>query len=229
MRPTTREDASVAVRVPVGRIDLSADVVRPDRACGLVIFAHGSGSSRHSPRNRRVAEFLNQSAIGTMLIDLLTAGEEAVDRRTGELRFDISLLGQRLVAITDWVCRQPFLSNLGIGYFGASTGAAAALVAAAERPAVVQAVVSRGGRPDLAGEALRRVLAPTLFVVGGNDPVVLDLNCLAMAALPRQTDHSIRVIPGASHLFEESGTLDQAASLARDWFRDHLQPVPRRA
>ena len=151
------------MKVPVGRIDLAADVVLPDQAYGLVIFAHGTGSSRHSPRNRQVAEVLNQSAIGTMLIDLLTAGEEAVDRRTGELRFDISLLGQRLVAITDWACRQPHLTRLGVGYFGASTGAAAALVAAAERSAIVQAVVSRGGRPDLAGEALRRVLAPVSY------------------------------------------------------------------
>lgn len=222
MRQAASELQRVAVKVPVGRIELAADVVLPDQACGLVIFAHGSGSSRHSPRNRQVAEFLNQSAIGTMLIDLLTAGEEAVDRRTAELRFDISLLGQRLTAITDWVCQQASLNKLGVAYFGASTGAAAALVAAAERPSIVQAVVSRGGRPDLAGEALRRVLAPTLFIVGGNDPVVLDLNCVAMATLPRQTDHRIQVIPGASHLFEEPGALNQAATLARDWFRDHL-------
>ncbi len=215
------------MKVPAGRIDLAADVVLPDLACGLVIFAHGSGSSRHSPRNRYVADLLNQAAIGTMLIDLLTAGEEAVDRRTAELRFDIGLLGQRLTVITDWVCQQALLTKLGIGYFGASTGAAAALVAAAERATIVQAVVSRGGRPDLAGEALRRVLAPTLFIVGGNDSMVLDLNCLAMAALPRQTDHKIEVVSGASHLFEESNTLHQAATLAKDWFRDHLQSTPR--
>lgn len=227
MRPAIQDVTRVAVKVPIGRFDLAADVMVPAQACGLVIFAHGSGSSRHSPRNRRVAELLNQSAIGTLLIDLLTAGEEAVDRRTAGLRFDISLLSQRLVVITDWVCRQPFGAELGIGYFGASTGAAAALVAAAERPAIVQAVVSRGGRPDLAGEALKRVLAPTLFIVGGNDPVVLDLNCLAMAALPHQTDNRIQLIPGASHLFEESGTLDQAAALARNWFRNHLRPTAR--
>jgi len=224
MRPATAVVEHVALNVPVGRIDLAADLALPDQACGLVIFAHGSGSSRHSPRNQYVADLLNQSAIGTLLIDLLTAGEEAVDRRTAELRFDIGLLSERLIAITDWVYQQPLLNQLGIGYFGASTGAAAALVAAAERPAA-KAVVSRGGRPDLAGEALRRVVAPTLFIVGGHDPVVLDLNCQAIAELPPQTEHKIEVIPGASHLFEESGTLQQAAGLARAWFRDHLQPA----
>ena len=213
------------MNVPVGRIDLAADIVLPDRARGLVIFAHGSGSSRRSPRNRYVADVLNQSAIGTLLIDLLTAGEEAVDRRTAGMRFDIGLLARRLIAITDWVYQQPRLNQLGVGYFGASTGAAAALVGAAERPSIIQALVSRGGRPDLAGEALRRVLAPALFIVGGNDPVVLDLNCSAIAALPLQTEHKIEVIAGASHLFQESGTLNQAAALARDWFRDHLKPA----
>lgn len=213
----------VATIVPVGRIELVADVSLPDRAKGLVLFAHGSGSSRLSPRNRHVADVLNRGTIGTILIDLLTEEEEAVDLQTAELRFDIALLGHRLAAITDWIGLQPGLKNLGLGYFGASTGAAAALVAAAERPKVVHAVVSRGGRPDLAGAALKVVVAPTLFIVGGDDTVVLDLNYSAMAQFPWQTEHKLEVIAGASHLFEEPGTLDQVAALARDWFREHLR------
>jgi len=212
----------VATIVPLGRIELSADISLPDRARGLVLFAHGSGSSRHSPRNRHVADVLNRGAIGTVLIDLLTEEEEAVDVQTAELRFDIPLLGRRVAVITDWIGRQPRLKNLDFGYFGASTGAAAALVAAAERPKIVRAVVSRGGRPDLAGASLKGVLAPTLFIVGGDDTVVLDLNYSAMAQLPRHTEHKLEVVPGASHLFEEPGTLDQVAALARDWFREHL-------
>jgi len=212
----------VATIVPLGRIDLSADISLPDHANGLVLFAHGSGSSRHSPRNRHVADVLNRGAIGTILIDLLTEQEEAVDVQTAKLRFDIPLLGRRVAAITDWIDRQPSLKSLGLGYFGASTGGAAALVAAAERPNVVRAVVSRGGRPDLAGSSLKGVLAPTLFIVGGNDSVVLKLNYSAMAQLPRSTEHKLEVVAGASHLFEEPGTLDQAAALARDWFREHL-------
>ena len=212
----------VGTIVPLGRIELSADISLPDRARGVVLFAHGSGSSRHSPRNRHVADVLNRGAIGTILIDLLTEEEEAVDVQTAELRFDIPLLGHRVAVITDWIGRQPSLKNLGLGYFGASTGAAAALVAAAERPRIVRAVVSRGGRPDLAGPSLKGVLAPTLFIVGGDDTVVLDLNYSAMAQLPRQTEHELEVVPGASHLFEEPGMLDQVAALARDWFREHL-------
>jgi len=212
----------VATIVPLGRIDLSADISLPDHAKGLVLFAHGSGSSRHSPRNRHVTDVLNRGAIGTILIDLLTEQEEAVDVQTAKLRFDIPLLGRRVAAITDWIDRQPSLKSLGLGYFGASTGAVAALVAAAERPNVVRAVVSRGGRPDLAGLSLKGVVAPTLFIVGGNDSVVLKLNYSAMAQLPRQTEHKLEVVAGASHLFEEPGTLDQAAALARDWFREHL-------
>ena len=208
--------------VPVGGMDLSADVSLPDRAQGLVLFAHGSGSSRHSPRNRHVADVLNRGSIGTMLIDLLTEEEEVVDLQTAELRFDIPLLGRRVAAITDWIGRQPYLKNLGLGYFGASTGAAAALVAAAERRNIVRAVVSRGGRPDLAGPALKRVVAPTLFIVGGNDETVLNLNYQAMAQLPRGTKHKLEIVAGATHLFEEPGALDQVAALARDWFREHL-------
>jgi putative phosphoribosyl transferase len=211
-----------AVRVPVGEITLSADIHVPDRAHGVVLFAHGSGSSRHSPRNRHVADVLNRGSIGTILTDLLTEEEEAIDIHTAELRFDIPLLGQRVAAITDWIIQQPIFKNLGLGYFGASTGAAAALVAAAEHADIVRAVVSRGGRPDLAGSALPRVLAPVLFIVGENDPVVLDLNRAAMARLPHQTKQKLEIVPGATHLFEEPGTLDHVAVLARDWFRKYL-------
>jgi len=212
----------VATKVQLGELGLAADIWLPDHPRGLVLFAHGSGSSRHSPRNRHVADLLNRGGIGTVLIDLLTEEEEAADLQTSEFRFDISLLGKRLAAITDWIGKQPGLKNFGLGYFGASTGAAAALVSAAERPKIVRAVVARGGRPDLAGPALGRVLAPTLFIVGGDDTVVLDLNYEAMAQLPRQTERKLEIIPGASHLFEERGALDQVAALARDWFREHL-------
>jgi len=213
-----------AITVAVGGIELSADVSVPDGAQGLVLFAHGSGSSRHSPRNRYVAEILNRGSMGTMLIDLLTPDEEAVDIQTAELRFDIPLLGRRLIGVTDWIGRQPVLKDLGLGYFGASTGAAAALVAAADRPDIVRAVVSRGGRPDLAGASLKKVLAPTLFIVGGQDAVVLDLNHSAMTQLPRQAEHKLEIVAGATHLFEEPGTLEKVAVLARDWFRAHLPP-----
>lgn len=213
----------VAARIPIDGVELAADVALPGRAIGLVVFAHGSGSSRRSPRNRHVADVLNEGAISTALIDLLTEQEEAVDVRTAELRFDIPLLGQRLVAITDWILRQVHLNKLGLGYFGASTGAAAALVAAAQRPTAVRAVVSRGGRPDLAGASLSAVVAPTLFIVGGEDPVVLDLNYAAIEKLPPRTEHRVEIIEGATHLFEESGTLDQVAVLARNWFRKHLE------
>jgi putative phosphoribosyl transferase len=214
----------VATDVPLGEIELTADVVLPDRAQGLVLFVHGSGSSRHSPRNRHVAQILNQGAIATILIDLLTGEEEEVDMRTAELRFDIPLLGRRVAGITDWISRQAPLEGLRLGYFGASTGAAAALVAAAERPSAVHAVVSRGGRPDLAGDSLRHVFAPTLFIVGGADRIVLDLNRRAMARLPRSTECKLEVIEGATHLFEETGALARVAALARDWFLQYLPP-----
>jgi putative phosphoribosyl transferase len=212
----------IVAAIPVGKSELTADISLPDRARGLVVFAHGSGSSRHSPRNLHVAEVLNRATIGTMLIDLLTEEEETLDLAAAELRFDISLLGRRLTTITDWIGRQPGLRNLGLGYFGASTGAAAALVAAAERPNAVQAVVSRGGRVDLAGTALKRVRSPTLLIAGGDDTVVLDLNRLALSQLPRQWEHKLEIITGATHLFEEPGTLDQVAALARDWFGARL-------
>lgn len=205
------------------KIELAADISLPDRATGLVLFAHGGGSSRHSPRNRHVADVLNRGAIGTVLTDLLTEEEEAVDIQRAELRFDIPLLGERLAGITDWIGRQLALKNLGLGYFGASTGAAAALVAALQCPKTVRAVVSRGGRPDLAGPALKGILVPTLFIVGEDDRMVLNLNYSAMAQLPRQTEHKLEIIPGASHLFEEPGALDKVATLARNWFQVHLR------
>jgi len=223
MKPSGSRVEQMALKVPIGAIELSADVALPPRARGLVVFAHGSGSSRRSPRNRHVADVLNEGAVGTVLIDLLTEQEEVVDVQTAELRFDIPLLGQRLVAITDWILRQTHLNKLGLGYFGASTGAAAALVAAAERPVAVRAVVSRGGRPDLAGAALRRVAAPTLFLVGGEDRVVLGLNESAIEQLPPGIVHKLEIIDGATHLFEEPGTLDQVAVLARNWFQKYLQ------
>ncbi len=181
-----------------------------------MVFAHGSGSGRYSTRNRHVAEVLNQGGIATVLVDLLTAKEEAVDLETAKLRFDIGLLAGRVTAISDWIGRQPGLSDLALGYFGASTGAAAALVAATERPKIVRAIVSRGGRPDLAGESLRHVVAPTLFIVGSRDPVVLDLNYSAISELPQGTKYRLEIVRGASHLFEEPGTLDQVAILARN-------------
>jgi dienelactone hydrolase len=186
----------------------------------VVLFAHGSGSGRHSSRNRYVARLLNQAGLATLLIDLLTADEEAVDLQTAHLRFDIGLLAQRLVGATDWLTQQPDTRHLRIGYFGASTGAAAALVAAAERPDVVGAVVSRGGRPDLAGPALPLVRAPTLLIVGGNDVPVIGLNRAAFEQL--RCEKQLVIVPGATHLFEEPGALDEVARLAREWFERHL-------
>jgi putative phosphoribosyl transferase len=194
----------------------------PAGAHGIVLFAHGSGSSRHSPRNRFVAEVLQQAGLATLLMDLLTPDEEAVDRQTGHLRFDIDLLADRLIAAIDWLAAQPQTRRPGIGLFGASTGAAGALRAAAERPGMVHAVVSRGGRPDLAGDALDRVSTPTLLIVGADDAPVIPLNELAYARFhgPRE----LVLVPGASHLFAEPGTLERAAGLARDWFLRHLAP-----
>jgi putative phosphoribosyl transferase len=220
---TILDNQHAEIKVPAGTAELTADFSLPDRAAGLVIFAHGSGSSRKSPRNRRVAAVLNRGGIATVLIDLLTVEEDAVDMRTAALRFDIRLLVRRLIAVTDWVGGQPDLKNPGIGYFGASTGAAAALGAAAQRPERVRAVVSRGGRPDLAGLALDQVVAPCLFIVGGDDPLVLQLNRDAIAELPRRTERRLEIIPGATHLFEEPGALDLVAALARDWFQKYLE------
>lgn len=210
----------LAIRIPLGRVLLDGDLVIAENARGLVLFAHGSGSSRHSPRNRYVAEVLQEAGFATLLMDLLTPAEEAVDLRTAELRFDIPLLARRLVGAADWLLQQPQTGELKVGTFGASTGAAAALIAAAERPQAVAAVVSRGGRPDLAADALPRVQAPTLLIVGGHDLPVIEMNRSAMAQLG--CEKQLVIVPGATHLFEERGALEQVASLARDWFEKFL-------
>ncbi|WP_431108659.1 dienelactone hydrolase family protein [Variovorax paradoxus] len=201
-------------------VSLDADLSVPASCNGIVLFAHGSGSSRLSPRNRQVAESLNASRLATLLVDLLTPDEEAEDQRTRELRFDIAMLADRLVGLTDWLRSNDQTANLRIGYFGASTGAGAALVAAAQRPDTVNAVVSRGGRPDLAGPALERVRAPTLLIVGGNDGPVIDMNSQAMAAM--HCEKRMTIVPGATHLFEEPDALGAVSTLARDWFKSHL-------
>jgi pimeloyl-ACP methyl ester carboxylesterase len=214
-----------SLRIPAAGVTLDADIVVPRPARGLVLFAHGSGSSRHSSRNRRVAGALQAAGLATVLADLLTPQEEQVDVRTAALRFDIDLLSGRVTGLTDRLVEQGRLAGLGVGLFGASTGAAAALVAAAARPALVEAVVSRGGRPDLAGGHLRQVRQPTLLIVGGRDRTVLELNRGAMEELGGGT--RLEIVPGASHLFPEPGALDQVARLARDWFVRHLRPAPR--
>jgi dienelactone hydrolase len=214
--------AQQSVAIATAGVTLEADVVVPEPALGVVLFAHGSGSSRHSPRNRRVAQQLQQAGLGTLLMDLLTADEEQVDLRSRELRFNIGLLARRLVGAVDWLADR-FGGELPMGLFGASTGAAAALVAAAERPSQVAAVVSRGGRPDLAGPALDRVSAPTLLIVGGADPQVLTLNRQAAERLA--APHRLEVVPGAGHLFEEPGALEEVARLAGAWFSTHLQQL----
>jgi dienelactone hydrolase len=215
------------ITIPAGTVTLHGDLVVPEDSRGIVLFAHGSGSSRHSPRNRYVAEVLREAGLSTLLMDLLTVDEEAVDARTAHLRFDIALLARRLVAATDWLASGPTTAHLALGYFGASTGAGAALVAAAERPDVVRAIVSRGGRPDLAGGALRRVAAPTLLIVGGHDRPVIDMNREAMASMRAQA--VLEIVPGATHLFEEPGTLEAVARLARDWFTRYLGMPHHRA
>jgi dienelactone hydrolase len=215
---TTAEERQV--NVSAGSVKLDGSLVLPEDTRAVVLFVHGSGSSRYSPRNQYVARLLNDGKLATLLIDLLTPEEEALDARTAHLRFDIGLLAERVVAATDWLDQYPDTSNLPLGYFGASTGAAAALVGAATRPDVVGAVVSRGGRPDLAGAALPYVQAPTLLIVGGNDVEVIQLNRQAFAQL--RCEKRLAIIPGASHLFEEPGALDEVALLARDWFERHL-------
>lgn len=208
-----------AVRIPADSVQLDGDLTVPDGAPGVVIFAHGSGSSRHSPRNRQVAEALQGDGLATLLMDLLTPDEEQVDARTRALRFDIGMLADRLVAATDWVGDVEATGELSVGYFGASTGAACALVAAVERPHVA-AVVSRGGRPDLAGDALANVRAPTLLIVGGADEPVIGMNRDAMTRMTCET--RLEIVPGATHLFSEPGTLEQVADLAGRWFTRHL-------
>ena len=238
------------VAIPAAGVELAADLALPDDAIGLVLFAHGSGSSRHSPRNRMVAEVLNRGGIATLLADLLTSSEDKDDRASGEYRFNIEMLTDRLTAITGWTREQEHIGSLPLGYFGASTGAAAALGAAANCSSAsaagpgasaagsdasaagsdasagsderVRAIVSRGGRPDLAGSALGCVHAPCLFIVGGDDSVVVQLNQESIRQLPLSTEHRLEIIPGATHLFEEQGALDQVARLARNWFQRYL-------
>ena len=210
------------VLVHAGRVILEGTLGMPQAPRGVVLFAHGSGSSRHSSRNRYVAEYLREGGLATLLIDLLTPDEESVDQYTRELRFDIPMLAERLVGATDWLAEQPETARLAVGCFGASTGGGAALVAAADRPERIAAVVSRGGRPDLAGAALRAVRAPTLLIVGGLDTPVIGMNRDAMAQMTASV--RLEIVPGATHLFEEPGTLEQVARLARAWFQRHLGP-----
>src|SRR5438876_5544411 len=209
------------VRISAGSVSFEGNLSLPDYAIALVLFAHGSGSSRHSPRNQFVARVLNNSGLATLLFDLLTPEEEAIDARTAELRFNIKLLAERLVHATNWAKGQQQTRNLRIGYFGSSTGGAAALVAAAELAQEVGAVVSRCGRTDLAGGALPNVQAPTLLIVGGDDVPVIALNRQALAHLGAREKRLV-IVPGASHLFEEPGTLEEVARLASDWFTRHL-------
>lgn len=224
------DDVERTVGVPAGHVTLEGTMGVPTNATGVVLFAHGSGSSRFSPRNRFVATTLRRAGLATLLLDLLSPSEEEVDEVTRQHRFDIAMLADRLIVTIDWLRAQAETADLPIGLFGASTGGGAALVAAAERPVQVAAVVSRGGRPDLAGEALPRVEAPTLLIVGGEDDVVIDLN-------ERARDHMrgevrLEIVAGATHLFEEPGTLERVAQLARDWFLHYLpvaHPSPTRA
>lgn len=208
------------ILITTNSVKLEGNLAVPENARGVVLFAHGSGSSRHSPRNQYVASVLQSHGLATLLIDLLTTQEEVIDLRTRHLRFDIGLLASRLVDATDWLAHNPDTCNLKVGYFGASTGAAAALLAATERPNTVAAIVSRGGRPDLVGSALGRVKAPTLLIVGGYDTPVIRMNQEALTLL--RVEKALSIIPGASHLFEEQGTLEQVAQLATEWFERYL-------
>jgi len=219
---TARSDPAARgeqVVIRVGSLELAGDLIVPTSPCGVVLFAHGSGSSRHSPRNQLVAQHLvDEARVATLLVDLLSAEEEAIDARTRELRFDIRFLGERLIAMTDWLASDRRTSALPLGLFGASTGAAAALLAAASRPDRVAAIVSRGGRPDLAGaDVLAHVVAPTLLIVGGNDRQVIDLNVRAQRHV--RVECALEIVPGAGHLFEEPGALTKVAVLAAQWFR----------
>lgn len=223
MEKNTEKDRPV--RVQGDGVTLEGDLTLPAGSRGVVLFAHGSGSSRHSPRNRYVARVLREAKLGTLLIDLLTRAEEQSEARTGHLRFDIPLLARRLGAAIEWLAWDDETRGLPVGLFGASTGGGAALVAAAEWPEAVHAVVSRGGRPDLAGPALARVRAPTLLVVGERDHPVIAMNRDALAQL--EAEKRLEIVPGASHLFEEAGTLEQVAALAASWFVRYLRPAPR--
>jgi putative phosphoribosyl transferase len=211
-----------AIQIPAGRVALEGELSIPADVKGLVLFAHGSGSSRHSPRNQFVAGVLQESGIGTLLFDLLTRAEEAEDYHTGHLRFDIGLLAERLIHAARAMEQEPEAQHLKLGFFGSSTGGGAAIVAGAELGDKIGAIVSRGGRPDLAGNALRKVTAPTLLIVGGEDDLVIQLNEQALRAL--RCEKALRIVAGASHLFEEPGTLDSVAHLAAEWFVEHLSP-----
>jgi putative phosphoribosyl transferase len=232
--PNGNEQSSI--QIPIDSMSLSGDLSLPAGAQGVVLFAHGSGSGRHSPRNRYVAKVLQEANLGTLLFDLLTEDEELIDEQTLHLRFDIGLLANRLIGATDWLLQRFDASNSddipSIGYFGASTGAASALVAAAKRADVVNGVVSRGGRPDLAGdEYLDQVRAPTLLIVGGNDEPVIGLNQEAydkLKLLKEEDEKKLTIIPGATHLFEEPGKLEQVAQLASGWFACFLKRQTRR-
>ena len=221
MRKAVEEEEENSVRIPVDKTTIEGNLVLPPHAKGVVLFAHGSGSGRFSPRNQYVAKVLNKAGIATLLIDLLTKQEEEEDLQTGQFRFDINLLAQRLIGATEWLRKNPRTKNLAFGYFGASTGAAAALIAAAKLPEHVKAVVSRGGRPDLALDYIPKVKAPTLFIVGGNDTVVIDLNKKAMQSF--SAEKKLEIVPGASHLFEETGKLEEVAKLATSWFSKYLR------
>lgn len=215
-----------SVFVSADSVKLEGNLAIPAGAQGIVLFAHGSGSSRHSPRNRYVASVLQQAGLATLLLDLLTAEEEEIDLRSRQLRFDIGLLSARLVGATDWLRHTSATQQLNIGYFGTSTGSAAALIAATQRPDVVKAIVSRGGRPDLAGSALTRVRAATLLIVGGYDLPVVAMNEDALTLLKQAAERQLEIVPRATHLFEESGTLEQVAVLASQWFKRYLQSAP---
>jgi pimeloyl-ACP methyl ester carboxylesterase len=213
------------IAVPVGGGELQGDLHIPAGALGLIIFAHGSGSSRQSPRNRYVARVLQEHLFGTLLLDLLTVVEEETESPAGELRFNIGLLAERLLQASSWARANRYTSILPIGYFGASTGSAAALVAAARQPENVRAIVSRGGRPDLAGPYLQDVTAPTLLIVGGDDTVVIRLN--EEALLHMRAEAKLEIVPGATHLFEEPGALEKVAELATNWFSQHMAEPTR--
>lgn len=219
-KPSRASVQKRSIQILLGRADLVGDLAVPEYATGLVMFAHGSGSSRLSPRNRYVADILNGCGLATLLVDLLTIQEERIDLQTREFRFNIDLLAERLMGLTDWQSAHPDLSRLSLAYFGASTGSAAALIAAAARPQYVRAVVSRGGRPDLAASSLPRVQSPTLLIVGGDDVSVIEFNRQAFEVL--QCDKKFDIVPGATHLFEEPGALEAVARLAADWYRQQM-------
>ena len=222
MEPTTTIH-SQPVSIGVGKAYINGELRVPKGSTGLVLFAHGSGSSRFSPRNQYVSTQLNRAGLATLLFDLLTPEEEAEDIPSGHLRFNIRLLGDRLTAATDWVARNEETSQLKLGLFGASTGAAAAVLTAVERPNLIKALVSRGGRPDMAKAVIGDMNCPALFIVGGNDDVVIYLNREAFNAIPAAVEKQLKIVPGASHLFEESGKLEEVARLATDWFSSHLK------